>query len=197
MDTDATTLPLAAAAGDACPACGAPVSGDQHYCVECGERQAAARTPPAAAEPPLPPPPPPPPIRRRTTVPAGATLITGVATLLIAMAVGVLIGRSGHDRPAQASAPVRVVTVPSGGTATAAATPTPAAAKAVKSKGGAGKHAKAAHHAHKAKAAPDVPVAETKQKPGSDKPPPVVKVGQAGHGQGYKDGKFTGDFFGP
>ena len=27
-------------------------------------------------------------------------------------------------------------------------------------------------------------------------PPPVVKLGSKGHGPGYKDGKFTGDFFG-
>lgn len=191
--TETAELAGLALSGDACPSCGAPLAADQRYCVACGERQGGARprvTPIEA----LPPAPPAVAERRRRgpIMSSGATLIAGVATLLVAMAVGVLIGRSGtHQQQQTASAPVRVVTVPAAG---AAATPTATADKSA-STGGKAK----GHKAGKAKKdkPPPVPVSETKQAAGSDKPPPVVKVGATGHGRGYKNGHFTGDFFGP
>jgi hypothetical protein len=109
-----------------CPDCGAPMGGDQRYCLNCGQRRGAPRVPfpptvptetvtevaPAAASP------------RHTS----ATIwVTAVGVLLLAMGVGVLIGKSGSDdttQPVRAAAPI-TVTVPGGtGTAAAAATTT-------------------------------------------------------------------------
>ena len=66
------------------------------------------------------PPPPPPPARRppRSRLSSGVTLVTGVATLLLAMGVGVLIG---HDSsaPAPQRAAAQVITVNGSGSASA------------------------------------------------------------------------------
>ncbi|MGI8715147.1 MAG: hypothetical protein ACR2NR_18580 [Solirubrobacteraceae bacterium] len=81
--------------GDRCVSCSAPMSSDQRYCVSCGERRGTARfslpASPAAAEPP--PAGSSPPAARGPRVSSGATMIAGVGTLLLAMGVGVLIGR--------------------------------------------------------------------------------------------------------
>jgi hypothetical protein len=176
---------LATVAGDQCASCGAPLAPDQRYCVQCGQRRGQARLPvaqatavehqaPAARH-------------RAARMTGNTTLIAGIGTLLLAMGVGVLIGRSGQRTTSgRASAPVQVVTV-AGGAAGRASTPaTTAAAK---------KHGKAAGRSAKA----PTPAQAAKAIKGTTvKLPPkaVVKVGQPGHGPGYKNGKFTGDFFG-
>ncbi len=168
------------AGAERCPACRTPMLPDQRYCLECGERRSESRRLVATAAP-LPAAQ----VRRtRQAAPAGATLIAGVATLLVALGVGVEIGRtSGKDAVPVSSAPVRVVTVPAAGAAapaaTAAATATPSATPEDASKPDASK---------KAKPTPTPKAVKT--------PPPEVKVGSPGKGAGYKDGKFTGDFFG-
>jgi hypothetical protein len=100
-------MPPARAPSGACPACGAAVAQDQRYCLECGERQAQRSEflrsgPPTAAAPATPPRPPgatPPGAsgepggQRNNTV----TLLAAVGVLLLAMGVGVLIGRSGSS----------------------------------------------------------------------------------------------------
>jgi hypothetical protein len=134
-------------------------------------------------------------------VSAGATLVAGVATLLLAMGVGVLIGHSGNSASNQRAStpPVQVVKVTGGGDgAVAAATPsTPAAtqtkAKAkAKAKVNAKAKAKAAVASHKASAAASKVLGTSAAK----LPPPTVTVGAAGHGAGYQNGHFTGTFFG-
>jgi hypothetical protein len=128
----------------ACVGCGAPIASDQRYCLECGERcvpmssvlsgasqptgaQAQVPSqPPGAVQPPPPTPP---------TGPAfsGAggqrnnalTLLAGVGVLLLAMGVGVLIGRSGS--PKSSSAPPEVVSVASTPTGSGATTAAPEA----------------------------------------------------------------------
>jgi hypothetical protein len=185
-ETTATSL---VAIGDQCAACAAPLAGDQRYCLQCGERRGAPRLPfmdgrsrPAspAERPPRP--------RRGPRASAGATLVAGVATLLLAMGVGVLIGKSGHDKAAKATPAVQVVTVPGGGAAATtsgtATTQTAASTGAKTKKPG---HAKSKH----AGAASKNTAAAKKAAP-----PPTVTVGAPGHGKGYKNGKFTGDFFG-
>lgn len=101
---------------------------DQRYCLECGHRRGdprlpfmdavvfmdAAKQPPpaeAAAAPPSPP-------DRRPFMSANASLVAGVATLVLAIGVGVLIGRSGESGSQPAAQP-SVITVPAGGTAEA------------------------------------------------------------------------------
>jgi hypothetical protein len=173
---------LMPASAELCASCRAPMLPDQRYCLVCGDRRNDPRRYVAASAPPALPP-----ARTRRPAPtAGATLIAGVATLLIALGVGVEIGRtSGKSEAPTAAAPVRVVTVPAAGgaapAATAAATATPSATPddtaADKTESG-----------DKPKATPTPKPAKT--------PPPEVKVGSSGKGAGYKDGKFTGDFFG-
>jgi hypothetical protein len=177
------------------------MASDQRYCLRCGERNGPARVPvldragqrsqatsPAG-----------PPQRPRTSV--NTALIAGVGTLLLALGVGVLIGRSSNSSNSKTPA-AQVIRVPEGGgsagtagtgTTGAASTPgasakTPgaAAAKASKSNAAAGRAAAATAAAAAAKAA-----AKAK-----GPPPKVVTVGSPGKGPGYQKGHFTGNFFG-
>ena len=121
-DDSPTTELVTGVVGDRCPNCQAPLAPDQRYCVNCGERRGRPRfsydtlvaqtAPAAAAEPPIPP--------RRTRFSPGSTLVAGVATLLIALGVGVLIGHDSNSTATRASAPP--VTILGGGTGTGAAT---------------------------------------------------------------------------
>jgi hypothetical protein len=113
---------------ESCVACGAPLAEDQRYCLECGERrtpmssvllggppsggvpsqaQGAATAPPAA----------PPGYGAASADGAGhgnaVTIIAGVGVLLLAVGVGVLIGRS--SAPKQSAAPAQVITVAASG----------------------------------------------------------------------------------
>jgi hypothetical protein len=112
--TEQPTQPLERI-GEPCATCGAPLADDQRYCLECGTRRAglAARhaVPLAAAE--LPP------ARVRTTSATGA--IAAVGCLLLAMGVGVLIGRSRGDSKTPVAAAPQVITVSGGGGAATAA----------------------------------------------------------------------------
>jgi hypothetical protein len=183
---------LSAAAGEQCASCGARMAADQRYCVECGERRgeprfsivdavgSSARAQPAA-----------PPRQRRSWMSPNSTLIAGVGTLLLAMGVGVLIGRSGDDSGSNSAAnqPVRVVNVPSSGAATAAtAAGAASAAKTAKGKGS-GKS--------KSNVVQNAQTSGAEGQPVKELPPATVGVGDKGKGAGYKKGKFTGDFFGP
>jgi hypothetical protein len=88
--------------------------------------------PAAAAAPPEPPP------RRRPTFSANTSLVAGVATLVLAIGVGVMIGRSGDNGVTNAAAP-QVIRV-GGGEESAAATASTAGAGGA-AKGGKGKKA--------------------------------------------------------
>jgi hypothetical protein len=184
------------AARDECPVCGAPLAADQRYCVECGQRLAQARAPfmgaqlerasGAAAAPPK---------RSRFGMTPNSTLIAAIGTLLLAMGVGVLIGRSGQSSNAKRS-PVTRIVVPStsatgaGGSAAAGSTP---AGGSSQSSGKAASQAptSSSGNATPAKGAAPKPTQAT-SKPAN----PTVKLGQKGSGKGYQHGKFTGHFFG-
>jgi hypothetical protein len=113
-----------------CAVCGAPLAGDQRYCLECGERHVpissfllGAQSPGVVDQ--APPPSSPPAMsassgegsQRNGTL----TVIAGVGVLLLAMGVGILIGRSGNGSSKQlATAPAQVITVD---TPTSSATP--------------------------------------------------------------------------
>ncbi len=109
-------------ATERCASCGAPLAGDQRYCLECGERRLQpssvllsgppAQSPPVAATaPPAQSPPPDAPPRS-----GAVTLLAGVGVLLLAMGVGVLIGRSGGSSRPAATTPqvISVGTTPAG-----------------------------------------------------------------------------------
>ena len=98
---------------ESCPNCGARMAADQRYCLNCGHRRGEPRLPfmdavvfmesmsarraparraaasPARAN------------RSSARMNANAALIAGVATLVLAIGVGFLIGRSGHENAAR------------------------------------------------------------------------------------------------
>ena len=201
------------ASEDRCGTCGAPLAHDQRYCVECGERRGASRLPNAqpaaeassgrarASRAP-----------RGQRISSGTTLVAGVGVLLLAIGLGVLIGRLGHNNNSNQKAsapPVQVVTVQGGGagagtSSTSAATTTPthtSAAASVAPKGLTGKLKAAAEN----KAPPSKALQQkATQAAGhvlgssSNLAPPTQKVGgSCKSGQaGCQSGKFTGNFFG-
>jgi hypothetical protein len=133
-------------------------------------------------------------------VSAGATLVAGVATLLLALGVGVLIGHSGNSGSSQRAStpPVQVVKLGGGGGGAVAANPSAPAATKTKAKAkatpkvSAKAKAKAAAASHKASAAASKVLGTSAAK----LPPPTVTVGAPGKGAGYQNGHFTGTFFG-
>ncbi|HEX6714038.1 MAG TPA: zinc ribbon domain-containing protein [Thermoleophilaceae bacterium] len=192
--TTELTAPLATTNTDRCPNCGAHMAPDQRYCIQCGERRSGgglrdalprAQAAPAAAVPP-----------RRAWLTPNSSLIAGIATLLLAMGVGVLIGRSG-DNGGQASATPQVVTVSAGAGGTAAAggaTADTASTASTSSKTSSKKKSKSS----KAKVSGASSIEATAKKNGVKLPPKIVKVGQkcAAGTKGCQGGKFTGNYFG-
>jgi hypothetical protein len=143
---------------------------------------------------------PPPPPKKRRRLSANAALITGVGTLLLAMGVGVLIGRSGEHSVASNAAAPQVITVGAG--AGTAATEGGASASTSSAGGKGGKKTKAVKKKEAAakKAAESGKGAEEVLKPanGVKLPPATVQPGgkcESG-AAGCKGGKFTGEFFG-
>jgi hypothetical protein len=199
-------------AGDRCLSCSAPLSSDQRYCVVCGERRGTPRFSLAATEPAEPPAPA---VVTRPTgggggrFSSGTTLVAGVATLLLAMLVGVLIGHNtaGSGTRTVASAPVRIITT-GGGAGAASTVPSSSASGSVTTP--TTKHpsskksstAKPKAKAVTAKAAKKTSAAESgaasKVLGNKSTPPATVTVGATGTGKGYskKTHKFTGSFFG-
>jgi hypothetical protein len=200
-ESAATPDLVAPGASDLCANCQAPLASDQRYCVNCGERRGKPRQmfPAAASKAPAPAAPK---RERRPRASAGTTLIAGVATLLLAMGVGVLIGQNGTSNPKAAAAPPQVVTVNggggSGGSGSTATASTGSKSKHAGKKGS-GKKSKApvAHLSKKTTAAVNQGAANVV---GSNQKlaPATVKVGgncQSGEA-GCQNGKFTGGFFG-
>jgi hypothetical protein len=167
-----------------CSACGAAMTSDQRYCVECGERNGPARVPltngpsqPAGEAPatrPLP---------RRTSASVNSTLIAGIGLLLLALGIGVLIGRSGKTASVK-SAPAQIVTVAGAGAAAPSTAATAPAASPTATPTSKSVSTHAATTPKSSKKASTTPL------------PKPVKVGSPGHGPGYQNGHFTGNFFG-
>lgn len=179
---------LVATLRNQCPTCAAAMAPDQRYCVECGERRGAPRVAaldgsssrPPAEEPVFRAAPP-----RARGMSVNTTLVAVIGTLLLALGVGVLIGRSGASTSIKAP-PAQVVTVEGSGTPGAASNTatqpaiTPTATPTGKATGTTGKAA-----------------AKSSTKPASTTATPkAVKVGTPGKGRGYQHGHFTGNFFG-
>lgn len=181
----AITPSLAPSGADRCPACGSPAAPDQRYCVECGQRLAQARplrmgggagSGGGGSEPPL---------KRRGPVrlSANATLIAGIATLILAMGVGVVIGRLDNGSGSKGGTTYIPTVVQSGAAGAAASTEQAAAAS--------GSQTPKPAAAGATKGTATKPAAAV-VKPSN----PTVKIGDAGHGRGYQHGHFTGHFFG-
>lgn len=220
MTTSMATL----GGGESCPDCGARMATDQRYCLNCGRRRGEPRLPfmdavtlmesmgaPGGSAGAMPPPPPaeqPNPNRWN----ANAALIAGVATLVLAIGVGFLIGRSGHEGSSgvQAEAPIKVIEVGGGGGETAEAATsgeTTAADREAKGKSG-DKPAIKAEDTGKAtkKAEKNVQEGAHGQSESVEKvlhtevplaEPEVEVGGKCKEGAaGCEGGEFTGNFFG-
>lgn len=115
----------ATSSGDTCPSCGKPLAADQRYCLECGHRRGDPRLPfmdavvfmeainkpqtPAAAAPSG--------GGKPRGLSANSALIAGIATLVLAIGVGVLIGRSGDSGGSNAANTPPVIRVEGNGSA--------------------------------------------------------------------------------
>jgi hypothetical protein len=193
---------VAGTVGDRCVSCGTPLTSDQRYCVNCGERRGKARfTLPASDAPTseslIPSPPPPP---RAPRASSGTTIIAGVGTLLLAMGVGVLIGRDSSNMTNKTVAAAPTVVTVAGGAASGASTTTNSAPTGKtsskskgKSKGKSSKGKPSAAQAAKASQAASKVLGSSKALP-----PATVTEGQTGSGPGFnkKSHKFDGSFFG-
>ena len=129
-ETPTTELVSGAVEGH-CVNCQTPLASDQRYCLNCGQRRGKPRFPvlpvpasepaPAAAAPRPP---------HRPRMSSGASLVAGVATLLIALGVGVLIGHDSNNTTPQKAAN-QIITVgggSGGGASTTANSSNPAQA---------------------------------------------------------------------
>jgi len=181
---------------------------DQRYCLECGQRRgdprlpfmdavvfmdAVKRQPEATTSSPPPSP------ERRSRMTANASLIAGVATLVLAIGVGVMIGREGGSGSSVAAAPApQIIKVGGGGGEEEAATASTAGNENAGAKGGKAKKAKAPEKAVDSSGTSEA-AAEVLKPAGDVKlPPPTVQPGgkcESG-ASGCKGGEFTGEFFG-
>ncbi|MGV1048275.1 MAG: hypothetical protein ACOYD4_07105 [Solirubrobacterales bacterium] len=199
--------------GDNCPSCGAPLAADQRYCLECGHRRGDPRLPFMDAvvfmesinQPKTPPPPPPPRDNRPRGLSANASLIAGIATLVLAIGVGVLIGRSGDNGSATAANQTpQIIKVGGGGEESAAGSEATEAAetggKKGKGKAKKGKSKKAEEKAETGSSGTSK-AAEEVLKPSGDVKlaPPKQEVGgkcEKGTAGCSGSGEFDGSFFG-
>ncbi len=221
-DVDAPTLSGGSASGeqspqlslagtsDRCVNCGSPLASDQRYCVNCGERRGKPRfalagpheeavhavTTTASASSP-----------RRPRTSAGFNLIAGIATLLLAMGVGVLIGHNSSSNNSGKVAAQPPITINSGGAASSgtASTANAGGPGSTGSTAGTGKSRKSA--SAKSTKAPVSKVvvqkaaaAASKVTGGSAKT--AGATAQQGSSctagtAGCQNGKLTGNYFGP
>ena len=193
--------------GDRCTNCGTPLVSDQRYCLNCGQRRGKARfsfdslaASSAAAKEAAEPAPPP---EKHPRTSSGISLIAGVATLLIAIGVGFLLGHGANNKqvttPSQAA---QVIKIQGGG-------------------GGGGSGGGGRSKNHKKQAATTIVAAKGFTAPqlkltkktiekvnsaasgvlgsgaGKLSNNPTVQPGQScSGGAGCQGGKFTGNFFG-
>jgi hypothetical protein len=180
----ATQELISAAPADRCANCDAPLAPDQRYCINCGERRGKARFSFEALV--APPPAPAPERRRRFRVSSSVSFISGVATLLLALGIGVLIGHNGNSAKT-AAAPAQVIKIGNLG-GQAATTPTASSnfkAPKVKLTPKVIKKVQAAASKVLGSGANNLSNNVTQQVGGS-----------CGGGNGCQGGKFTGNFFG-
>jgi hypothetical protein len=225
----AVTTSMAAFGGNqSCPNCGARMAADQRYCLNCGHRRGEPRLPfmdavtfmesmngPAGGG--ATPPPPPSAQKSSPRMNANAALIAGVATLVLAIGVGFLIGRSGHENTQQAAATPQVIKVEGnsaggGETAEAAAPEERAASPGAKKNAKSAKGGKASSKPAKSVKPSEVKEGSTEEKEiAKEKTNEVLhteegveietgaqvggkcKTGAAGCSE---SGEFTGEFFG-
>jgi hypothetical protein len=193
---------------DSCPSCGAMVNSDQRYCLSCGHRRGdprlpfmdavvfmdAMKTPKGAQAAP--------PAKKERKISPNAALIAGVGTLLLALGIGVLIGRSGGENSAatQPAAPIVIKGGSSGTEEEAATASTGKTATSGSGKSTGGKTKKVVKK-EKEKAADSGEGAEEFLKPTGNVKLPPAKTGigdkcEKGTAGCSDSGEFNGNFFG-
>ena len=193
-----TTELVAGAVGDRCSNCQAPLATDQRYCVNCGTRRGKARfsaatlapeaTAAAASAPP------PAPARMRGG--GATTLIAGVATLLIAMGVGFLIGHNSGNSPSRTPA-AQVITVNGGSGSAAPTASTPTSRPGRHAKAGKAPKTVVVHITPKVQKAAAQAAAHVFGSNGNlSSNVTQQQGGSCTGGAGCQNGKFTGNFFG-
>jgi hypothetical protein len=204
---------VSGAVGDRCASCEAPLSSDQSYCLNCGERRGKARFSFASMTAPQPAAPTRPREPRRPRFSSSATLIAGIGTLLLAMGVGVLIGEQGKNtRATPAAASPQVITVQGGGGggATTSAGSTPSATPNAPAASTSHSSAKPTKQQTKVFAPTTVVITKkvaAKAQAAAQKvfgttanlaPPTSTVGGSCSNGEaGCQNGHFTGNFFSP
>jgi hypothetical protein len=198
---------LTNAVTDRCSNCQTLLASEQRYCVNCGVRRGkprftteslatpASSTPVHVSERP-------PSQRPRFSSPT--TVVAGVATLILAMGVGVLIGHDNTSPPTRAAAQ-QVITV-SGGSGTGTSAGSASSAGTASAHGGRRSKTNTAAHKIKTtvvhvtpKVAKKAAAAATKVLGASAPKNPTVSSGQSctAGAPGCQGGHFTGTFFGP
>jgi hypothetical protein len=214
--TNRQDTPLAEpAANDRCGNCGAALATDQRYCLVCGERRGMSRfaapstvtlpTSDTQATSPVSP------SLARSRFNPATTLVGGVATLLIAMGVGVLIGENGAGSARNlAAASPQVITVDGAGQSSAGSggSGSSNSARNTKSSSRASKHRSSSHasarsgstvvHVTKKVETQMTTALNSVVGTSAHTVAPTTKLGgQCQSGQsGCQSGKFTGNFFG-
>jgi hypothetical protein len=137
---------------------------------------------------------------KRPLMSANASLVAGIGTLVLAIGVGVLIGRGGDGGSAPVAATPQIIKVGGGSeTASAAEPEAEATASAGKGKGGKGATKKAAKKTETGSSGTTKATEEVfKPNPDVTLPPPEVKPGEKCDSgtAGCEGGEFTGNFFG-
>ncbi len=182
------------------------MANDQRYCLRCGQRRGDPRLPfmdavvfMNAAQRPAEELPSPAPAREpRSRMSANASLIAGVATLVLVIGVGVMIGQAGDHGTSTAASPPQIIRVGGSGGAEAATASSAGGGAAIGGGGGKGKKGKAPEKAIDSSGTSEA-AAEVLKPAGDVKlpPPTVQKGGKCESGAaGCENGEFTGDFFG-
>jgi hypothetical protein len=195
--------------GEQCPSCGSLLVPDQRYCLECGHRRGDPRLPfmdavvfmDAVKQPKAEAKSTPQPVAkdRRPLMSANASLVAGIGTLVLAIGVGVLIGRSGESGSAPAAAAPQIIKVGGGSETASTAEPEAEASAGKKGKGGKGVSKNATKKAQTGQSGATKATEEV-FKPASGvklAEPEVEKGGKCESGAaGCENGEFTGNFFG-
>lgn len=184
------------------------MAADQRYCLDCGHRRGDPRLPfmdavvfmdainrPRDAAPPPPPP------SRGPRMSANASLIAGIATLVLAIGVGVLIGRSGNSGSAPVASNTPQVIKVEGGGGTAASAGAAGTSKGTSIGGGksGAKNKQSVTSKEVEKSAEEAQNEVLKTNPNVNLAPPTQKIGGAcekGTAGCSSNGKFEGNFFG-
>ena len=173
---------------------------DQRYCLNCGQRRGDPRLPfmdavvlmNAVRQPQGPPPAPA--AKKRDGISPNAALIAGVGVLLLALGIGVLIGRSGNHTVASTQQAPQIVKV--GGGEEAA----PKSSSSSGSTGGKNTNLKTKKQKEAAlKKAEENPASNEILHSKVPQPPPTIQPGEKCNPKAAgcsKGGEFNGEFFG-